>query len=148
MRPDELETVLDEIQSAADSELPLLWRRYGKGDQPAHPLTCRYTLAWTVQASVSGGLSRHTQRRLIDLSKAFERNPDFQPPGVTTVKPGTEFRRVWKGEMHRVVVRTDGFEYDGRVYPSLSKVARQITGTQWSGPDFFAPPANTRAKAR
>jgi Protein of unknown function (DUF2924) len=31
----------------------------------------------------------------------------------------------------------DGFAWNGKTYPSLSKVAFAITGTRWSGPKFF-----------
>ncbi|HET7446949.1 MAG TPA: DUF2924 domain-containing protein, partial [Methyloceanibacter sp.] len=31
----------------------------------------------------------------------------------------------------------DGFEYAGLNYPSLTKIAKKITGTHWSGPRFF-----------
>ena len=31
----------------------------------------------------------------------------------------------------------EGFRMDGKVYPSLSSVAKRITGTTWSGPRFF-----------
>jgi hypothetical protein len=34
-------------------------------------------------------------------------------------------------------VTEDGFEYAGMSYPSLTKVARKITGAHWSGPRFF-----------
>ena len=32
----------------------------------------------------------------------------------------------------------DGFDWQGTTYPSLSAIARAITGTSWSGPRFFA----------
>jgi hypothetical protein len=35
------------------------------------------------------------------------------------------------------MVLADGFQHQGRVYGSLSQVARQITGTRWNGPAFF-----------
>jgi Protein of unknown function (DUF2924) len=35
------------------------------------------------------------------------------------------------------VVLTDGFAWNGKAYPSLSKVAFAITGTRWNGPKFF-----------
>jgi Protein of unknown function (DUF2924) len=38
---------------------------------------------------------------------------------------------------HTVLVREDGFEYDGRRYRSLTVIAEQITGAHWSGPRFF-----------
>ena len=31
----------------------------------------------------------------------------------------------------------DGFEYAGKSYLSLSKIAQAITGAHWSGPRFF-----------
>ena len=45
--------------------------------------------------------------------------------------------REWNGRMHRVAVLTDGFAWNGKTYPSLSKVAFAITGTRWNGPRFF-----------
>ena len=45
--------------------------------------------------------------------------------------------REWNGQMHRVAVLAGGFAWNGRTYPSLSKVAFAITGTRWNGPKFF-----------
>jgi hypothetical protein len=39
--------------------------------------------------------------------------------------------------MHRVAVLADGFAWNGKTYPSLSKIALAITGTRWNGPRFF-----------
>jgi hypothetical protein len=39
--------------------------------------------------------------------------------------------------VHRVQVLEKGFAYNGDKYPSLSRIARLITGTAWSGPAFF-----------
>ena len=39
--------------------------------------------------------------------------------------------------MQRVAVLADGFAWNGKTYPSLSKVAFAITGTRWNGPKFF-----------
>lgn len=51
---------------------------------------------------------------------------------------GTELVRVYAGIEHRVLVLPDEeFEYAGKRYPSLSMIARAITGTRWSGPAFF-----------
>src|SRR5207249_1189786 len=52
-------------------------------------------------------------------------------------RPGTVLRREWNGQVQRVAVLTDGFVWNGKTYPSLSKVAFAITGTRWSGPKFF-----------
>ncbi len=40
-------------------------------------------------------------------------------------------------QLQKVTVTEDGFEYGGIFYRSLTKVARVITGANWSGPRFF-----------
>ncbi|MPZ24592.1 MAG: DUF2924 domain-containing protein, partial [Dehalococcoidia bacterium] len=50
---------------------------------------------------------------------------------------GTRLVRDYQGIEHCVTVLTDGFEYEGRRFRSLSAVARAITGTRWNGPQFF-----------
>ena len=42
----------------------------------------------------------------------------------------------WHGRTHTVCVTDDGFEFQGKTYRSLTKIALHITGTQWSGPRF------------
>ena len=46
--------------------------------------------------------------------------------------------REWNGRMHRVTVLADGFAWNGKTHPSLSKIAFAITGTRWNGPRFLA----------
>lgn len=51
---------------------------------------------------------------------------------------GTVLTRHHGGIDHQVtVLGEDGYEYQGRRYASLSVIAREITGTRWSGPAFF-----------
>jgi hypothetical protein len=57
-------------------------------------------------------------------------------PGIT-LKSGARLVREWHGRTHTVTVTDDGFDYAGTTYSSLTKVARAITGTRWSGPRFF-----------
>jgi hypothetical protein len=57
---------------------------------------------------------------------------------VRNVKAGTRFIREWQGRTIEVTTAEDGrFVYRGQSYASLSAIARQITGTRWSGPAFF-----------
>jgi hypothetical protein len=51
--------------------------------------------------------------------------------------PGTLLTRDFKGRTHVVKVLTDGFEYEGRTYRSLSAIAGEIAGTRWNGFLFF-----------
>ena len=50
---------------------------------------------------------------------------------------GTRLLREWQGVEHTVTVLTEGYEWQGRPYRSLSAVARAITGTRWNGLVFF-----------
>ena len=52
-------------------------------------------------------------------------------------QPGTLLTREFKGKVHVVKVLDDGFEYEGRRYRSLSKIATEIAGTRWNGFTFF-----------
>ena len=56
---------------------------------------------------------------------------------TANLRPGTVLGREWNGQMQRVAVLADGFAWNGKTYPSLSKIAFAITGTRWSGPKFF-----------
>jgi hypothetical protein len=62
--------------------------------------------------------------------------------------PGTRLLRTWNGRRHEVVLRDGGrCAYQGREFGSLSEVARQITGTRWSGPRFFGVTSRARPRA-
>ena len=51
--------------------------------------------------------------------------------------PGTILLRVYKGESLQVQVLAQGFEFEGIAYPSLSAVAKAITGQHCNGFHFF-----------
>jgi len=42
----------------------------------------------------------------------------------TELKPGTLLTREWEGHLQRVIVLADGFSWNDKTYPSLSKVPR------------------------
>jgi len=46
--------------------------------------------------------------------------------------------REWQGRLHVVTIAEDGVVmWNEKQWRSLSEVAREITGTRWSGPAFF-----------
>lgn len=62
------------------------------------------------------------------------------------VTPGTRFVREWRGKVHVVTVSDEGrYRWQNRDWNSLSEIARNITGTQWSGPAFFGTKPRKRA---
>jgi hypothetical protein len=91
-------------------------------------------LADQLQQRAHGGPSRALQRRLRVLAAEFEKG-SFDP-GIVP-KTGATLMRQWRGHTHTVLVREDGFEYDGQRYRSLTVIAERITGAHWSGPRFF-----------
>jgi phosphatidylserine/phosphatidylglycerophosphate/cardiolipin synthase-like enzyme len=96
-------------------------------------------LAYRLQAERLGDLDVES-RRLLDgvgpPEDAGKRAVDLNRP-TAEVRPGTMLAREWNGRMHRVAVLVDGFAWNGKTYPSLSKIALAITGTRWNGPRFF-----------
>jgi hypothetical protein len=89
-----------------------------------------------LQQRANGGPTRALQRRLRILAAEFAKGArSFDPGGV--LKIGTTLVRQWRGHTHTVLVREDGFEYEGQRYRSLSVIAERITGAHWSGPRFF-----------
>ena len=76
------------------------------------------------------------RRRLQSLAGASENGSMAVDPGLV-LKTGTTLVRQWRGHTHSVLVREDGFEYEGQRYRSLTMIAERITGAHWSGPRFF-----------
>ena len=70
------------------------------------------------------------------------------PPGQADILPGTRFVRIWKDRRYEVLAHQSGFEYDGRMFRSLSAVAREITGTRWNGKLFFGLKKTNEAGGR
>lgn len=57
------------------------------------------------------------------------------PPVV--LSPGTRLMREWRGVVHVVDRTAEGFMWSGKIYGSLSAIARAITGVRWNGLAFF-----------
>ena len=51
--------------------------------------------------------------------------------------PGTVITREYKGKLIEVKVLEEGFEYDGKIYRSLTNIVKKITGSVWNGFNFF-----------
>lgn len=82
-------------------------------------------------------LTPEQQARLNHLIKEYKRNPACFDRRSGPLKLGTRLVRVHKGNKHSVLVKSDGFEYAGQTYSSLSKIANDITGKRWNGWIFF-----------
>ena len=114
------------------------WRRLYRAEPPrlSRDLMMR-ALAYRIQEIAFGGLSKATLRRLATLVAGFECDGRIAAPTQPRIKPGARLVREWHGRTHAVVVTEDGFEFEGKLYRSLTSIAREITGAGWSGPRFF-----------
>ena len=119
-------------------ELRLAWRQLYCTGPPrglSRDLLIR-ALTHQLQERTHGGASRALRRRLQTLAGEFERGGSSFDPALLP-KTGATLVRQWRGRAHTVLVREDGFEYEGQRYRSLSMIADRITGAHWSGPRFF-----------
>jgi hypothetical protein len=94
-------------------------------------------ITYKLQERLHGGLSQSILRELERLNAETEASCARKPAPPISLKPGTRLVREWRDVTHTALVRTDGFEWNGRRYRSLTIVAREITGAHWSGPRFF-----------
>ena len=126
------------LKTASVPELKQQWRELFDGDPP--PYNRKFLesrLAYRIQECVFGSLKPATLARLEALADELDGKAGRQRAPVDRPIAGTRLVREYDGVEHHVTVRSDGFEYQGRPYRSLSAVARAITGTRWNGPMFF-----------
>ncbi len=144
-----VEAELDRLAIASIVELRKRYREVLRTDPPKAfgPDLLRRSIAQRIQEKAYGGLSRPTQRLLDQLVKAMATKPDRRLELPRRIKPGSELVRTWKGKTYRVVVRPDGFAYDGKTYAGLSEIASLIAGTNWNGPRFFGLRSKTQGSA-
>ena len=138
------------LQSMTTAELREEWRRV-MGDEPRsyNRVWLWKRLAWAIQMREYGGLSQRAQERLEALlphaeawmplgRRAFPSGNDLVPPREQErFTPGTALTRRYKGRTLELLVREDGFELDGVIYPSLSAAAQGATGSHWNGRLFW-----------
>jgi len=105
-------------------------------------------LAYRLQEQTLGSLTTTSRGLLRQLARGFEINSKGSIPVITALKPGTRLVREWRDQVHLVNVEANGYEYQGAKYKSLSKVARLITGTRWSGPLFFGIKGEQSSKSK
>ncbi|MGQ0589128.1 MAG: DUF2924 domain-containing protein [Sphingosinicella sp.] len=119
------------LATMSSAQLRAEWQRLTRSPVPRiSPNLLRLALAWEIQAEAWGGLSRRTQQTLDQLARA--------KTSTSPARPGMRLVREWNGRTHVVEVGEDNvIRWNGREWRSLSEVAREITGTRWSGPAFF-----------
>ena len=126
---------LDRLEKLETSELRDLFELYFNDVAPSGFRKSQLVdeLAYKIQSKLYGGLSKELKKQIKKLVVGKSQNIS---PKVT-INEGVQLVRNWNGVKHTVKAVEGGFEYKGEVYKSLSKVAKVITGSSWSGPVFF-----------
>ncbi|HEV3261068.1 MAG TPA: DUF2924 domain-containing protein [Gemmataceae bacterium] len=114
-------------------------------------------IAWRLQALAEGDLSQRARERALELARdadlrlcaprathpvvaaanALPKAPSSRTHDPRLPPPGSLLRRPYKGMILQVQVQEDTFVFDGQRYPSLSAVAKAITGSHCNGFLFF-----------
>ena len=143
---EKLESQIAGLKDKTSAELKELWHKHFdyKPAQYQREFMVR-RIAYEMQAKVHGRLPKTAVNKLKRLA-----NEDQKEVRVKhIVSPGTKLIRDWNGKRYEVIGLDDGkFEYAGKKYGSLSVIAKEITGSHWSGPLFFGLKKQTPAKKK
>jgi hypothetical protein len=130
---------------------------FGEETRVGNKLWLIRRIAWRLQALAEGDLSQRARQRAAELARDADvrlspprsaplvpapapptpSSRSRRPPHPRLPPPGTILTRPYKGETLQVRVLRHGVEFEGTVYPSLSAVAKAITGSHCSGHLFF-----------
>ena len=133
-----LDADLEALRDLSREELKRRWQGLYGSPCPAHlsRLFLLRALAYRMQEQALGGLDPATRRHLARAAEDLAAGRAAAASGPK-IKPGTRLLREWHGVVHEVIVLEGGVQYRDETWPSLSAVAREITGARWSGPRFF-----------
>lgn len=146
-----------DLSNLSHDELKDLWQTLYGRETPAYsrPYLIK-RLAYRIQEIAYGGLSESTQTK---LKKALKKSGYDENAGVRIDKRslrkrsnnlpviGTRLIREWNDGRYEVIVVDGGYEYQGKKYRSLTRVANIITGTHRNGLAFFGI-SKVRAKRK
>jgi hypothetical protein len=140
-----IEAEIERIQSLRPEEVRALWRdTFGREVPKAltRDLVVR-TLCWRIQEQAFGGHSPATLKLLASYARGRQAGNRLR-----RLKSGTELIREYQGVRHTVVITGEGFRWRGQDFPSLTAIARAITGANWNGPRFFGLREESMGRAK
>jgi hypothetical protein len=140
-----------ELKKAPAEELQKRYKElYGEDASGTHKTYLWRKIAYKLQEQKHGSLSAKTNGKLKALIEEFDpiNNKALRPdkPIVSQEAPtkdkrlpipGTVITKEYKGANYQVKVLEKGFEYNGKIYKTLSAIAKEITGAHWNGYLFF-----------
>jgi hypothetical protein len=127
---------------------------FGEPTSSRHKQQMMRRIGWRLQVLAEGGLSERARHRALEIAhdadlrvlppkpsrEESDRGTRVSPRSARdrrVPEPGAVLVRDFKGKRISVTVLEDGFEYEGRVFKSLSAIAQIATGSTWNGYTFF-----------
>ncbi|MHB9038944.1 MAG: DUF2924 domain-containing protein [Armatimonadota bacterium] len=143
---DSITRQIADLHNISHPELQSLWTTlYGTNPPAYNRKHLIKRLAYRLQELTYGGLSERAKARMqailedsgLDENAGEPKKRRRRTPSKDMPVAGTRLVREWNGRDYEVICVHGGFEYDGRLYRSLTAIAKAITGTHWSGRAFF-----------
>jgi hypothetical protein len=132
------------LESMTVGELQTRYQElFGEFTRSRNKIYLKKRLALRIQKLAEGVSSKNednqngptTESEKSETKSRSERKPKERDPRLP--EPGSTITKEYKGTLHEVSVLETGFEYRGSHYKSLSRLAKEITGTTWNGFLFF-----------
>jgi|LSQX01.3.fsa_nt_gb hypothetical protein len=147
-----------DLDTLSHDQLCELWRTlYGKEPMAFNRPYLIKRLAYRIQELAYGGLSDRAHKMMDSIleSHGFDENGGSQDSkrrarkrrnGMPIV--GARLVRKWNAKSYEVIVTHSGFEYEGKLYGSLTAITKVITGTHWNGRSFFGLKPTRKMKGK
>jgi len=152
------ERILEQIAALKDASVEELQRRNkelfrGQEATSDNKIYLIRRIAYKLQELEYGGLSEKAQKRLNELitlhdpvnNKAMRpeisMETDARKKNVGRDRrlpiPGSVIVKEYRGKHIEAKVLENGFEYNGKIYKTLTAIAEEVTGAHWNGYLFF-----------
>ena len=147
------EDILARILALKTASLPELQKEYetlfdGKKATSNNKTYLWQRVAYRIQELEYGALPEEARNKAKELAKEYDpiNNKTLRLNGTNKCCvsrdrrlpiPGTIVSKEYKGINIQVKILDKGFEYNGKVYKSLSAIAKEVTGSHWNGYLFF-----------
>lgn len=152
------ESILARILALKTASLPELQKEYeavfdGKKASSNNKTYLWQRIAYRIQELAYGSLPEEALNKAKELAKEYDpiNNKALRPNNYISncvnrhriprdrrlPVPGTIIVKAYKGTNISVKILDKGFEYNSKVYRTLTAIAKEITGSHWNGFGFF-----------
>lgn len=104
----------------------------------------RLIVGWEIQAKTARSDIRALKAAINKILRSTNDGTDEITSAIAALlkpkidlSPGTRLSRDWQGNTYVVDVLDKGFAFNGKLFSSLTPIAKTITGSHRSGPHFF-----------